>query len=217
MTCWAVFDVDGTLLPQISMEGEFLNYLIREKLLPFKNLVYCFLKGLTAFISRGWIEAAKSNKAYLKGLSVSTVDKYSESCFYQHIGSALSQRGKQKVEALRQEGYKILIISGAPVFLARHLKPVYNPHYVVCTEVEIRNGYYSGKITGMHPYGKRKKFILESMQRELDIDFNKSIVFADHHADVYHMKLFGRAAAVNATPKLRKAALQYGWEILVWD
>lgn len=216
MARWAVFDVDGTLLPEISMEREFLNYLTRKRLLPLKNLIYYIFKGLTFTVTLGWEEAIKSNKTYLKGLSVSVVDEYAAECFHKHIAPAFTQIGKQKVEAFRQEEYKILIISGAPSFLAGLLQPVYNPHYIVCTELEVKNGYYSGEISGLHPFGRRKRIILENIQKELDIDFDNSVVFADHHADVYHMQLFGKAVAINGTPKLQKAALKYGWEIDVW-
>jgi len=216
MARWAVFDVDGTLLPRISMEKEFLNYLLKKKLLPFKNLTYCLFKALTTALAHGWEEAIKSNKTYLKGLSTATIEKYADKCFRQHIALVLAQTGKQKIEVLRQEGHNILIISGSLAFLVRHLEPVYHPNFIISTELEINNGYYSGNISGVHPYGRRKRIILENLQKELDIDFDKSVVFADHHSDVHHMKLFGKAVAVNATSKLRNAALKYGWELDFW-
>ncbi len=216
MARWAVFDVDGTLLPEISMEREFLNYLIRKRLLRLKNLLNYLFKGLIFALALRWEEAVKSNKTYLKGLSVSIVDEYAAECFHKRIAPALTHNGKQKVEAFRLEGYKILIISGAPSFLASHLQPVYHPDHIVCTELEVKNGGYSGEISGLHPFGKRKQIILENIKNKLDIDFDNSVVFADHHADVYHMRLFGKAVAVNATHKLKKAAFKYGWEIEVW-
>jgi len=216
MARWAVFDVDGTLLPKISMEREFLNYMIRKRMLPLKNLFYYSFKGIIGIFSHGWEETVKSNKTYLKGLSVSIVEEHAAECFKKRIIPALAIRGKQKVEAFRQRGYKILIISGAPSFLAFHLQPLYYPHHIICTELEVKKGFYSGRLSGLHPFGKRKQTILEKIQRKLDIDFGNSVVFADHHADIYHMRLFGKAVAVNATPKLRKAALRYGWELDVW-
>ena len=216
MAHWAVFDIDGTLLPKVSMERQFVNYLIKKRLLPLKNLFYYFLEGFTAIFADDWIEAIKGNKTYLKGLSTSTIDKNAEECFDQRIAPALFQGGKQKVEVLRQEGYKILIISASPVFLARRLYSVYYPDFIICTELEINNGYYTGKISGLYPYGRGKRVILENIKQKLDIDFDKSVVFANHHSDVFHMRLFSRAVAVNATLKLRRAALKYGWEIAVW-
>lgn len=216
MARWAVFDVDGTLLPQISMERKFLDYLMKNTLLPFGSLIYYLFKGFTIAITHGWMEAIKGNKAYLKGLSVSAVDKYADVCFRQQIVTFLAPAGKQKAEILHQEGYKILIISGSPAFLASRLEPVYHPDLIVSTELEIKNGYYSGKISGLHPYGKRKRIILEKLREEFDIDFAKSIVFSDHHSDVHHMKLFGRAVAVNPTNKLQNVAQSQGWEIAIW-
>ena len=52
MARWAVFDVDGTLLAGFSMERRFVDYLLRRKKLPLKNLLNYFLKILTAFWSK---------------------------------------------------------------------------------------------------------------------------------------------------------------------
>jgi HAD superfamily hydrolase (TIGR01490 family) len=216
MARWAVFDIDGTLLPDISMERVFLRYLLREKLLPFGNIASYLLRGLTAALLHGWEEAIKRNKVYLRGLRVSDIDTYAEACFHERIAPAIVKGGKQQIESLMQEGYRIMIISGAPSFLVRPLEPVVRPDVVISTELEVKNGCYTGRIEGPHPFGIAKRAILENMQKDLDLDFSASVVFANHHSDIHHMKLFGRAVAVNATPKLRKLASELGWEMAAW-
>lgn len=216
MARWAVFDIDGTLLPDISMERVFLRYLLRQKLLPLRNIASYLLRGFTAALHHGWEEAIKRNKAYLTGLAASDIETYAEACFREHIAQAIVNSGKQQIESLRREGHRIMIISGAPSFLVRQLEPVLHPDVVISTELQIENGCYTGRIDGPHPFGMAKRAILENMQKDLDLDFSRSVVFANHHSDIHHMKLFGRAVAVNATPKLSKLASELGWETTLW-
>jgi phosphoserine phosphatase len=73
-----------------------------------------------------------------------------------------------------------------------------------------------GYVAGPHPFGRRKSAILQEAGQELEIDFSQSVVFANHHSDVHHMRLFGKAVAVNPTGKLKRLATASGWEIATW-
>ena len=216
MARWAVFDIDGTLIPGLSMEKEFLRYLLAGRLLPAGNLVRFGVRGLIGVLGRGWEEAAKVNKSYLRGFRVRDVDEYAEACFRMRIAPAISKDGLLAVEAMRGRGYGILVISGAPAFLMRHLEPVVRPDYTICTRLMVIGDRYTGEVTGVHPFGRRKRDILRGIGPGLNLDFSESVVFANHHSDVYHMRLFGEAIAVNPTRRLRKAAAEAGWEIAIW-
>jgi HAD superfamily hydrolase (TIGR01490 family) len=216
MTAWAVFDVDGTLLPKISMEREFLKYLFGKHLLPPGNVCHYAYRWFTGVLALGWEEAIKTNKAYLRDLQVDRVEEYAEACFRERIAPALVGTGKQKVESLRHEGYMILVISGAPAFMVRRLGPALHPDRVIAAELEIVDNRYTGNIEGPHPFGRRKTAILKSVQKELTMEFSDSVVFANHHSDIDHMKLFGRAVAINPDRKLRDFAAKTGWETASW-
>jgi HAD superfamily hydrolase (TIGR01490 family) len=217
MARWAVFDVDGTLLPGISMEREFLRYLTRKRLLPSRNILLYIARGFLGVVAHGWEEGIKVDKAYLRGLRVTDVMSYAEACFRDRIAPAIGQEGRQEVEALRQAGFKIMIISGAPRFLVDLLDNTLQQDFTVATELETKDECYTGTISGLHPFGTRKRAILESLQEQLDIDFSASKVFANHHSDVDHMALFGKAVAVNPDPALLRTASELGWQIATWS
>ena len=216
MARWAVFDVDGTLLPGSSMERRFVDYLLRQKKLPLKNLLSYILSSLKALWSKDGLAAIKANKSYLRQYPVATIEKEAECCFKCYIAPAFFKAGQQKINRLRQQGYKILVISGAPSFLARRLKSLCSPDFLICTELETDNGLYTGNLSGLYPYGQGKRILLEEIKEKLDLDFERSIVFANHYSDIYHMRLFGKAVAVNPGFRLRRAAKKYGWQIVSW-
>lgn len=217
MAKWAVFDVDGTLLPSISMERLFIRYCAKQRLVPIRN-VFSFMLSIATSLMTGRINASlKSNKSFLKNLQTDRIETAAVQCFRNSIAPRFSQRGKDAVSLKRQQGYKILLLTGSPEFLARHLKPLYQPDKLVSYILEKKGNVYTGRGRNLHPYGRRKTEILLQLQQNLDLSFDESIVFANHHADVHHMELFGEAVAVNPTPKLQSIAREHGWTIARWD
>lgn len=217
MTRWAVFDVDGTLLPKSSMEQRFLLHLLKRGVIPHKNILAYFSHGILSAVSGNWEDGFKNNKRYLRGLAVEEIETLAGYFYANAVAPALSETGLNAIEQQRQQGFKILIMSGSPDFLTKHLISDLKPDHFVWTTMEIRDAKYTGGIIGLHPYGVRKRQILEGLQPQPDIDFSQSIVFANHHADVHHMEMFGEAVAVNPTPALRRIAKGRGWGIEIWN
>ncbi len=216
MARWAVFDVDGTLLPGTSMEKVFIRYLLINRHLPVKNLIYFSFNGFVRILSYGLEEGLAGNKGYIKGLPVSSVDEWAETCYGKNIKPAISDAGLEKLESLRNSKYKILIISGSPSFLVQRLVYDIRPDHYISSVLGYESAYFTGKVEGIHPFGERKKELLQKLAPELDLDFAQSIVFANHHTDEAHMELFGKAVAVNPTEPLYETAQRRKWEITSW-
>lgn len=213
---WAVFDVDGTLLPNASMEQRFIMHLVKRGVIFHKNILSYFAFGIISALKGNWEEGFKNNKRYLKGLAVEEIRTLAKYYYQHHISTSLSVAGLGTIEQYRKEGFKILIMSGSPDFLTEHLVAQIKPDHFVWTAMEVEEGKFTGSIIGLHPYGIRKRQILAELQSELDIDFDNSVVFANHHADVHHMEMFGKAIAVNPTPALKEIAEDRKWAILIW-
>lgn len=216
MARWAVFDVDGTLFPPTSMEKKYLLYLISHGFLPLRNILYYAFYALYTLLHHDWAEAFKNNKYYLKELPFTAIRKNGVSFVNNQVWPEVSKQGLQKIEKYQQLNYKILIMSGSPDFLTQTLSARLKPDYVITASMQTRNGAFTGKLNGLHPYGERKTRLLLVVSPKLSLDFKKSIVFANHSSDIDHMKLFGTAVAVNPKPGLREYALKNKWPIEHW-
>lgn len=216
MATWAVFDLDGTLLPGTSMERMFWRCLLRRRRLPTRNIIHFISRGLAGARKAGLQSLLKSNKSYVRGLTVSGVRLLAADCYRRRISPRLAPKGKEAVESLRRQGYKIMIISGAPDFLAELLKAEYAPDLIISTGLEIDSGRYTGRMSTLHPYGQRKTSILAGLAEKEDLDFEHSIAFADHPSDIPHLAMFGRAVVVNPKRRLRRYARRHGWKIVRW-
>lgn len=216
MSKWAVFDIDGTLFPKSSLEKEFILFMLKKGTLPKTNMLYYVLYGFLTSIKLSVADAFKSNKYYLKYLPSKSIKTAAANFIKKYILPELSKIGIENYSFYRRQGYKIMIMSGSPDFLVIPFSRYLKPDFVISCEVEEKNGYYSGKLKGIHPYGKRKTNLLRALGNKLKIDFEDSIVFANHHSDIDHMLLFGKATAVNPTEKLKIYASVHHWEISRW-
>jgi HAD superfamily hydrolase (TIGR01490 family) len=214
---WAVFDVDGTLLPFTSLEKMFVGYALKSGLLPPLNMMNYLLRAGNLLLQGKTFDAFKRNKMFLKGLPAEAVEKTAGDFFTPQIITRFSSKGLQTVQQHREEGFKILLLTGSPIFLARRLGNLYKPDHLIALNLEIRDFRYTGNITGKHPYGEFKKQLLLEVKPDLQIDFEQSRVYANHHSDAAHMELFGQAIAVNPTGKLQQIARERSWNIEKWD
>lgn len=216
MADWAVFDVDGILLPETSMEKEFSKYLLRSRVIRFTNLFSFLLEGFGNLLTGEGLYGLKRSKKYFKGIPVSLIEQKSIWFFNNKIWPAISIEGLNTTKRYQKNGYKILIMSGSPDFLTNQLANKVEADFAIACNLDIKGEIYSGSVNGFHPYGEQKKNLLLNVKDRLDIEFEKSTVFANHHTDVMHMELFGKPVAVNPTTKLRKMALEREWEIRHW-
>jgi HAD superfamily hydrolase (TIGR01490 family) len=216
MAGWAVFDVDGTLLPETSMEKEFAKYLLRSRVIHFTNLLSFLLDGFGNLLNgEGWY-GFKRSKKYFQGIPVSLIKEKSIWFFENKIWPAISREGLNTVEQYQNDGYKILTVSGSPDFLTNQLAKKVNADFSIACSLEKKGDVYTGNVKGFHPYGEQKKKLLLNVKERLQIEFEKSAVFANHQTDVVHMEMFGKAVAVNPTPVLERIAEGREWEIKIW-
>ncbi len=216
MKTWAVFDVDGTLLPGTSMEAIFIRECLRRKVIPLRNWA-CAGWEIARKIPRGnWRQAARKNKIYLKNLPVTTIVEIAEAVFADAISPKFSETGQQKMCELKQRGYGILLMTGSPCFLAKNLSKIFDYDELICTKLEISEARFTGKISGQHAFGEIKRDILLQKKSTLGIDFFASQAFANHVSDAAHLALFGRAVAVNPDNGLREIARARGWQVENW-
>jgi len=217
MKTWAVFDVDGTLLPGASMETIFIRECLRRRVIPLRNWARAGWGIVKNLAREDWRLTARGNKMYLKNLPVKKVTEIAGEIFDDLISPAFSRAGQQKVRDLKQRGYGILLMTGSPCFLTKYLSDIFDYDELICTKLETSEEHFTGKISGRHPFGEIKRDILLQKKAALEIDFFASHAFANHESDVWHLALFGNAVAVNPDAGLRYIAQMRGWQMEHWE
>jgi HAD superfamily hydrolase (TIGR01490 family) len=212
---WAVFDVDGTLLPGTSMERMAVKRLVKAGIVTVPMLFRFVLTG-TADLARGGIPGFLRNKRYFQGLREDDLAAFSGEMIRRSAVPRIPAAARKEMEALRRKGFRILLVSGAPDFMLHPLALAIGADAAVGTVLEVRDERFTGGVVGDHLYGPAKTVILKQKAGELQLDFGRSVVYANDATDAEHMRLFGTAVAVNPRPGLQREAVSRGWRIARW-
>jgi len=212
----AVFDLDRTLLYGTSGEMQLVRFLRRKGLISQGRLILGLIKNLV-HLARG-IEALVLRKSYyLAGLDVETVRAELDEFFNRHLKPNFSRPLVEAFEQLRGAGYETYIVSGSLNFIVQLVARYLGADGGIGSEMEAKDGRYTGRIAGLHPYRHNKMPALSALVDTQRVDFGNSVAFGDAWADRHLLRLFGHPVAVNPLWLFRIRARRWGWRILETD
>jgi HAD superfamily hydrolase (TIGR01490 family) len=209
----AIFDVDRTILAKTSTERLFFRYLLARGELKGSGLLFFFWQFLLHLRRPEW-RVIKSNKGYLKNLSVKEMEAGVPVFFEQVIRPRLVPELVARVNKHRQEGVEVFLLSGMPEFLLAHYAGELGVTHFWGTKVASKGGIFTGRFEGQFPFGAAKGEIVKKLAGERGWDLPRSFGYADHHTDVHFLELVGHPVAANPDEKLRQIAKERGWEII---
>jgi len=111
------------------------------------------------------------------------------------------------------------LVSGTPVPLLERLARDVGADHVVGTELEIRDGTFSGRNSSPACIGDSKVTLTQKylQDRGIEIDYGASHAYADTISDQYMLAMVGHPVATYPDEALRQMANQRGWLIFPSD
>ncbi|HON10431.1 MAG TPA: HAD-IB family hydrolase [Chitinispirillaceae bacterium] len=208
----AIFDLDGTLIPHTSAEITFFFHLFKKGNLSIFNLLQMIPAIWTA---RGNLhEMTKANKRYLRNKRVRDLQNTAQKYFEPQINRIVFPRMVEIIEDHRNCGNKLLLLTGTLDLIAECFVRVLGFDGYRAATLEIVDGRYTGRITGILPYGIGKLEVLRDLKNNFHFDRDRTSLYANVFSDRYVMNAVERPVAVNPDAKLRIYARKLGWEIL---
>jgi len=207
----AIFDIDGTIIKNISSERVFFRFLFKRKIVTSKDLLR--LAGI--FVSKLFSLKGlyfRKNKYYLKNKEYDKIVSNINECFENAILPHISKTAIEEIQRLRNEGYLIILVSGTLEPIVDCFKKYCNADIGVGTNLCIKDGLITGEIDGIHSYNQGKVKVIEQLAKKYNIDLSSSTAYANQYSDIKFMRLFGNPVAVNATPLLRWYANVNRWK-----
>ena len=212
MACVFV-DVDGTLIKGSSCEARFAAYLFRRGRLGARQLA-----GAALFVPRFapsfGRHVFKKNKAYLAGLKAETVASFAEDFVRQELKPLLRPELLQRIEAHRGAGEVIVLLTGAPDFIARPLAQLVGAELWRATKCDRKNDVYSAEPPAEHPFGAAKLTYAKEVCRQAGAELSECAAYADSAYDLPLLERVGRPVAAHPDRALKRMARRAGWEVL---
>ncbi len=214
----AIFDLDGTLISEPSLEWRFFCELHRNKKIPAANYLRWAMEVLRS-LPAGPLAVQHGNKRYLTGI-------YRDQAF-RHVESiSFFSEGIARVAWHARQGHGIVLLSGTLEPLA-HLAAVALECELEVCGVQVRprvratclaekRDRWTGYVVGEVLYGSAKVRALEALAAQEDIDLRQSHAYGNSLLDRHVLCAVGHAHAVNPGRELAALANEKHWPIWRW-
>ena len=188
-----VMDVDGTLIAE-----EVIDLLGREAGCEEE------ISQITSQAMRGELDFERSLRervALLKGLPISVLDTVFKSIH-------LTQNAQEFISILQRNDILVGLVSGGFTPIVERLAKSLGISYFSANQLEVKDGFLTGKLVGEIVTGQVKKATLEKWRTELEIPKERTIAIGDGANDLLMLKSAGHAIAFCAK-EIVKAEIAY--------
>lgn len=224
MNVAAFFDIDGTLLPRPSLERRFLRYLRWRGELATAQ----WARWLAVFLARAWrdaVAATHGNKMHLAGVRVATLNAWL--AFLRRHPLPFFLPALERLAWHISQGHRVFLVSGTLCPLAQAVaeavqgilqsrlgSPVVLA--VVATDLEVREGRFTGRVTGPAICGPGKARAVTMLATEHNLDLTSSSAYGDCYLDRWMLGCVGHPSAVSPSLRLALLAQRRRWPVLRW-
>jgi len=214
----AFFDIDGTLVPEPSLERRLFRELKRAGAIPWANYLHWGMEA-ARLLPRGLTAIAHGNKRYLRGLRAEQILEAGQPI-------AFFEEGVARVEWHARRGHEIVLVSGMVKPLARMVamaleceleaRGLEREVLVSATRLEEGAGRFTGRVLGEANYGEAKRRAMEVVARAMQINLRESHAYGNTLLDRAMLYAVGHAHAVNPGKELAATANLRDWAIWHW-
>lgn len=171
-----VMDVDGTLIAE-----EVIDLLGKEAGCEEE------ISQVTSQAMRGELDfetSLRARVALLKSLPVSVFDTVIKSIH-------LSKNTQEFISILQKKGILVGLVSGGFAPIVERLAESLGISYFSANQLEVKDGFLTGKLVGEIVTGQVKQFTLEIWRKELELPKERTIAIGDGANDLLMLKSAG--------------------------
>ena len=175
-----VMDVDGTLIAE-----EVIDLLGKEAGCEEE------ISQITSQAMRGELDfetSLRARVALLEGLPISVFDTVFKSIH-------LSKNAQEFISILQKKGILVGLVSGGFAPIVERLAKSLGITYYSANQLEVKDGFLTGRLVGEIVTGQEKQAILEKWRKELGLPKERTIAIGDGANDLLMLKTAGWSIA----------------------
>jgi putative phosphoserine phosphatase/1-acylglycerol-3-phosphate O-acyltransferase len=207
----AFFDFDGTLIAGYSAAAFYQDRARRME----------FGAGelLRSVLAVADMTVRGSDVTKLMGIAVATwagrpeeeVQELFDRLFRSRIAGMIYPEARALVRAHINAGHTVALASSATRYQLAALAEDLEIEHVLCSEVEIVRGFFSGFLAGPVLWGAAKAQAVQEFAGADGVDLKQSFAYANGDEDVPFLETVGKPRALNPGSKLKRTAREKGW------
>eukprot|EP00899_Mesostigma_viride_P005862 jgi/Mesvir1/15277/Mv06495-RA.1 len=152
-----------------------------------------------------------------RGRLASEADAMAQLVFDRYYSGRFFPDAMAKVASLKRNGYSIVLVTGSPDFLMQPIADVLNADDVLATELEVKDGKFTGKMRGNALAGEEKAVRMREYAASHGVDLAQCYAFADSIADQQMLEAVGNPVPVRPDGRLAALAKAKEWPVLKWE
>ncbi|MGI9590690.1 MAG: HAD-IB family hydrolase [Myxococcota bacterium] len=209
----AFFDLDQTLLAGFSAAAFFRERLFSGRMAP-RDIAESLLGTLSFALGRtGFSGMMSATTAAYRGLAESMLEEVGQEVFEKHLATQIYPESRALVRAHQEMGHTVAIISSATRYQAEPLARDMGIEHVLCTELEVQGGAFTGNVVRPTCYGEGKAAAGRELAAGRGLDLAQSYFYTDSHEDLPLLEIVGNPRPLNPNRRLAQIAKERLWPV----
>ncbi len=160
-------------------------------------------------------DAAENGMRFLAGVPVADVEALVDEAMASVLRPLVYAEPLRLVEEHRSRGEPVFVVSATLYEIVARLAGELGFDGAIATTAEIVDGVYTGR-SSRPIHGEAKAVAVRELAAARGFDLRASTAYSDSASDLPFLELVGHPVAVNPDRKLRRAAQERGWPVLVF-
>ncbi|NYS78458.1 HAD family hydrolase [Halomonas glaciei] len=211
----AIFDLDNTLLSIDSDHawGEFLLEQGAVDPVVYREANERFMADYNA----GTLDMAAFLEMALKPLADNPPEQlaaWHQQFMVSKIEPSILPKAEELLARHRTKGDTLLIITATNRFITAPIAERLGVDHLIAVNPEVKEGRYTGRVSGIPSYREGKVTRLEQWLQEQDLSLEGAWFYSDSHNDLPLLEIVEHPVAVDPDDTLRNVAEERQWRIM---
>lgn len=155
--------------------------------------------------------------SWVKGIPENSIEDLCIEVFNEVIFPSVYKGAISEIELHKAKNAKVVILSSALTTICRQMAENLNIDDIICSGLEVKNGYMTGRPFGHLCFGEEKAIRLKRYCEIFNFSLSEAWYYGDSISDIHALSAVGNPVCVNPDKKLKKAAKRRGWKIVSWN
>lgn len=213
----AFFDIDKTII-KINSGIALVKHAYRQGELNTLGIIKAALTGIQyKYTPKDTHTIIKKMGSWLNGIAEERLNKIANEILTKDLIPNIRPNIITEIQKLKNQGTEVVILSSAISAVCIPLGKHLNMDAVICTELEVENGKFTGHPVNKFCFRDEKLIRLKEFCRKRNFNLANAAYYADAIDDLPALEAVGFPVCVSPDKKLNKVAIERGWLVQNWE
>jgi HAD superfamily hydrolase (TIGR01490 family) len=213
----AFFDLDQTITKSISGRALARRAYQKGFMTHWDLLNAIFLSFVFRFKLKDPLKIIDNMVSWVKGIPENIMVDLCYEVFHQVLLPSVYKEARAEIAYHKTNNARVVLLSSALTAICQEMAANLGIDDIICSELEVKNGYLTGRPVGHLCFGDEKAVRLMAYCDKNIYSASDAWYYGDSISDLTALKAVGNPVCVNPDKKLKKEALKRVWKILTWE